>query len=61
VLAVGEFDVAYLGRFFRSVERVATLDNGLDVENEEQGSGVWVCRYPRASLSAMWRELRHYG
>ena len=61
VLAVGEFDVAYLEGFFGSVERVGTLDNGLDVENEEQGQGIWVCREPRAPLPALWRDLRHYG
>ena len=60
VLAVGEFDVAYLERFFGSVERVGTLDNGLGVENEEQGHGIWVCRAPRAPLSEMWRDFRHY-
>ena len=61
VLAVGEFDKSYLEGFFGSVERVGTLDNGLGVENEEQGQGIWVCREPRASLPEMWRDLRHYG
>jgi hypothetical protein len=60
VLAVGEFDVAYLKSFFGSVERVGTLDNELGVENEEQGQGIWVCREPLAPLPEMWRDLRHY-
>ena len=61
VLAIGEFSSTYLQEFFGSVERVGTLDNGLDVENEEQGHGIWVCREPRAPLPEMWRDLRHYG
>jgi hypothetical protein len=61
VLAVGEFDVAYLEGFFGSVERIGTLDNGLGVENEEQGHGIWVCLEPRASLPELWSDLRRYG
>ena len=61
VLAVGEFSTAYLRGFFGSVELVGTLDNGLDVENEEQGQGIWVCREPDAPLPQMWANLRHYG
>jgi 4-amino-4-deoxy-L-arabinose transferase-like glycosyltransferase len=60
VLAVGEFDAAYLETFFGSVDRVGTLDDDLGVENEEQGSGIWVCREPRASLPQLWPDLRHY-
>jgi hypothetical protein len=60
-LAIGEFSSTHLQEFFGSVERVGTLDNGLDVENEEQGHGIWVCREPVASLPKMWRDLRHYG
>jgi 4-amino-4-deoxy-L-arabinose transferase-like glycosyltransferase len=60
VLAVGEFDGAYLKSFFASVERVGTLDNGLGMENEEKGQGIWVCRGPRASLPELWPDLRHY-
>ena len=60
VLAVGEWDAAYLEGFFGSVERVGTLDNELGVDNEEQGHGIWVCRDPRAPLPEMWRGFRHY-
>jgi hypothetical protein len=61
VLAVGEFSTAYLRGFFGSVELVGTLDNELDVENEEQGQGIRVCREPDAPLPQMWANLRHYG
>jgi hypothetical protein len=60
VLAVGLFDDPYLERFFEDVERVGTIDNGIGVENEEQGAGIWLCRSPRAPLPELWIQLRHY-
>ena len=35
------------------------IDNGLDVENEEQGGGVWVCKAPVRPWSQLWESLRH--
>ena len=32
----------------------ATIDNGVDLENEEQGGTVFVCEGPREPWSAMW-------
>lgn len=37
----------------------ARLDNGLDVDNEEQGQPVAVCREPIGGWSRVWPELRH--
>ena len=42
VVAVG-YDRATLEQWFETVEPAATIDNGLDVDNEEQGATVWVC------------------
>ncbi len=50
---------SYLREFWHDCTRAATLDNRLRVENEEQGTPVWVCRGPRRSWAAMWQELRH--
>ena len=60
ILVVGLFDEGYLGRFFEDVKRIGRIDNGLGVQNEEQGAGIWVCRKPREPLPQMWPELRHY-
>jgi hypothetical protein len=38
-------------------ERKATLDTGVD--NEENGHGIWVCAGPRGSWAAAWPRLLH--
>ena len=35
------------------------LDNGLDVDNEEQGQPIAVCESPRGGWDAVWPALRH--
>jgi hypothetical protein len=35
------------------------MDNGVGVDNEEQGSTVWVCRDPQGGWAAQWPSLRH--
>ena len=50
---------AFLREFWQDCTQAATLDNRLGVENEEQGTPVWVCRGPRRSWAEMWPELRH--
>lgn len=59
VLAVG-FSQRYLAGFFGRVERLGAIDNGIDVSNEEQGAGIWLCTEPRAPLE-LWSGLRHYN
>ena len=34
-------------------------DNGLELDNDEQGTPVWICRQPRRSWSQVWPELYH--
>jgi 4-amino-4-deoxy-L-arabinose transferase-like glycosyltransferase len=42
--------------------RAATrVDNGLDVDNDEQGTVIYICAGPRGSWSAEWPGLRHLG
>jgi hypothetical protein len=53
-------NVAGLSRFFASCEAKAEMDNGVGVDNEEQGSMVAVCREPRGGWSAVWPQLQHY-
>jgi 4-amino-4-deoxy-L-arabinose transferase-like glycosyltransferase len=38
---------------------VARLDNGVGVDNEEQGEPVAVCTDPRESWPRLWQQLRH--
>jgi 4-amino-4-deoxy-L-arabinose transferase-like glycosyltransferase len=52
---------AFLEERFRSVTLTARLDNGLDVDNEEQGQPVWVCRDLDGTWAASWRDWRHYS
>ena len=45
--------------YFASCEDRSRLDNGVDVENEEQGQPVAVCTEPIGGWSAVWPALRH--
>jgi 4-amino-4-deoxy-L-arabinose transferase-like glycosyltransferase len=49
-------------RFARTLftcEVVARLDNGVGVDNEEQGEPVAVCTHPRQPWPVIWDRLRH--
>ena len=45
----------------RACRVVARIDNGLGVDNDEQGTRVLVCRGPVGSWSHVWPALRHLG
>jgi len=60
VLAVG-IDQQQLRELFGSVQAVARIDNGVQVDNEEQGRTVWLCRGQRSSWSDNWLALRRLG
>jgi 4-amino-4-deoxy-L-arabinose transferase-like glycosyltransferase len=45
----------------RGCVRTAQIDNGLGVDNDEEGTAVYVCAAPRRSWSAEWPALRHLG
>ena len=44
---------------FVGCRRVATFDNGANVDNEEQGGSLFVCQRPRLPWAEAWPELRH--
>ena len=50
-----------LERWCGRVELAARVDNGLDVDNDEQGTPVWVCRDRRVPWAELWPELRRLG
>jgi Dolichyl-phosphate-mannose-protein mannosyltransferase len=45
---------------FDQCESRAVMDNGVGVDNEEQGSAVLVCRKPVGGWAGAWPKLLHY-
>jgi hypothetical protein len=60
VVAVG-YDAAELRIHFQDVRRVARIDDGVDLDNQEQGNPVWLCTGPRQPWQQMWNELKRDG
>jgi hypothetical protein len=60
VLTVG-YDAAALRTHFTDVRRVARIDNGVDLDNQEQDNPVWLCTGPRQPWPQMWDELKRYA
>ena len=56
VFVGGEYDLA---RTLFSCRVVDRLDNGVGVDNEEQGEPVAVCTDPRLSWPRLWERLHH--
>jgi 4-amino-4-deoxy-L-arabinose transferase-like glycosyltransferase len=52
------FPVSRLAAHFERCEQVATVDNGLGVDNEVQGTPILVCRGLRRSWDVTWEQLR---
>jgi hypothetical protein len=44
---------------FRDCTPAATFDNGVGLDNEEQGGTVWVCAAPAEPWAELWPRLRH--
>jgi hypothetical protein len=38
---------------------VAHIDNGVDVDNEEQGGAVQVCQRPSGTWASVWPQVTH--
>jgi 4-amino-4-deoxy-L-arabinose transferase-like glycosyltransferase len=49
----------WVTHLFASCTVAARLDNGVDVDNEEQGQPVAVCREPVAAWSQLWPRFQH--
>jgi 4-amino-4-deoxy-L-arabinose transferase-like glycosyltransferase len=50
---------AYLRRFWTDVTVAGRIDNGVGLDNEEQGKPVWLCRGQRAPWTTLWPQLKH--
>jgi hypothetical protein len=59
VVVVVGYQLDEVSGLFGSCEVVDRLDNGLDVDNEEQGAPVAVCRDPRESWAVLWPRFHH--
>ena len=57
VFVGGERDLA--GTLFKSCMTLTHLDNGVGVDNEEQGEPVAVCRTPIGGWTRVWPALKH--
>lgn len=60
VLLVRQEDADGIERYFTDCRRVARVDNGHGVENEEQGAAVQLCSGTTQPWSRLWPSLRHY-
>ena len=59
-VAVG-FPESVLRQWFGAVQRAAVIDNGIDLDNDEQGAVVWICRDRQLPWAEIWPSLRRYG
>jgi hypothetical protein len=50
-----------LRQWFGSVELRARIDNGVDLDNEEQDAPVWIATDRQVPWSQIWPELRRLG
>ena len=60
VIAVGSREGLGLDRAFRDVRPAGRLDNGIGVDNDEQGTPLWICRDPVAPWPQLWPTFRRY-
>ncbi|OLT19485.1 hypothetical protein BJF78_10625 [Pseudonocardia sp. CNS-139] len=60
VITVG-YELERLGRWFGECTEGARVDNGVNLQNDEQGARVHVCRELRRPWSETWPQLRHVG
>jgi len=60
LIGVGVGEPARLAPFFGTCRLVGRLDNGVGVDNEEQGAPIVLCRDRRRSWAELWPGLRHF-
>jgi hypothetical protein len=58
VIHVGDWRPADWGPYFTGCTEAATVDNGVDIDNAEQGTVVTVCTGIAQPWSRMWPALR---
>ena len=53
-----EAGASHLRRFWTDVRPVGRIDNGVGLDNQEQGKPVWICRGQRAPWPELWPRLK---
>ncbi len=56
---VGWWSPEYRDALFGSCRQAATIGNAVNMPNQENGAGVFVCTGPRGPWSATWPKARH--
>jgi hypothetical protein len=59
-ILVGHWNPAGMRWAFGPCELAGRVDNGIDLDNEEQGAGVWICRDRPGTWEQAWPQLRHF-
>lgn len=59
IVVLGYRDRSGLRGTFTGCVLSARIDNGVRIDNEEQGGPVWTCRGTVGTWSALWPRLRH--
>ena len=60
-LIVVGFPEERVRQWFGRVELAARIDNGLGLDNDEQGAPVWLVRDRLARWAELWPQLRRLG
>ncbi|EHR60212.1 ArnT family glycosyltransferase [Saccharomonospora cyanea] len=48
-----------LDDYFDQVKQIGTVDNGHEVNNDNQGAPIWLCEGRKASWAELWPSFRH--
>jgi len=59
-ILVGHWNPAGMRWAFGPCELTGRVDNGIDLDNEEQGAGVWICRDRPGTWGQTWPQLGHF-
>ena len=60
VLAIG-YPISDLHTWFEHMRPVGRIDDGLNLDNDEQGRHLWLCSGPTGSWSTLWPKMRNLG
>ena len=61
VVLVGHWDPGYRTSLFGPCTDAGVVNNGVGLDNQEQGAGVFICRSLPMAWPALWPELRNFG
>jgi hypothetical protein len=59
VVVVGDYDAAQLAGWFTGCRVTATVDNGVGVDNDEQGVPIRVCSGLGRPWTTLWAQIRY--